>query len=284
MSRIRTIITPALTTAVLHEYLVMCKSAACVGRELGLSSTEVLNIVRRNGYLPRSHSVSHKKYSMDVSFFESIDTEAKAYVLGLLFADGSISGKNGRVSLVLQEGDGPLLHQINSLIQNTCPIRYTTRTTPSGNVKMYARLSFHDRKVAADLSKYGLIPNKTYGMQLPVLSPELYRHFIRGFWDGDGNIYLGKQTKQWRPVSVAATSNTIFCEQLRDIIETQIGIHFSVRKAHSDNEKISQLSLSNVRGVRSFLDFIYKDAHVYLQRKYNKYQDIVRWQDTRGGV
>lgn len=276
--RKRSIITPEIEQQIIHKYVVEKKSSKQVERETGISDTEVRNIVKRAGYSVRNLVDSHKKYSMDKDFFKNIDTEEKAYILGLLFADGSHEGTIGRVSVILKAEDDLLLSRINSILKNTCPLRYVCRKTPKGKENTYCALDFHDRDVSSDLLKLGLIPNKTYNMSVPNIPQNLIKHFIRGFWDGDGNIYLAPQKNNFRGMSVAATSNRTFCEQLQKIIEQETGLIFSVRKAHSDNENIGQISLSN-KSVRLFLDYLYQDATIYMTRKYNKYLEIIEWQD-----
>lgn len=276
--RTRHIITQEIEQKIIHMYIDEKMSGKTIQGITGISSTEVYRILKKNGHQTRNLITSHKIYDLDFSFFKDIDTEEKAYILGLLFADGSHDSNIGRVVLVLQEQDKKLLENINILLNNTRPLRKEVRKTPKGKINTYYELSFHDRGVSADLLKLGLIPNKTYNMCIPEMPKELLRHFIRGFWDGDGNIYLGPRNKNFRSTSVAATSNKIFCEQLQQVIKEQTDLNFSVRKAHSNNSQIQQIAMSNKK-VRNFLDYLYQDAHIYMDRKYQKYLEIVNWQD-----
>ena len=278
--RVRHKITKEVEQQIIHMYVDEHKSGNLIKKETGISDVTVRNIVKRNGYVVRNLVDSHKIYTLNSNFFKEIDSEEKAYILGLLFADGSHDGNIGRITITLQERDKELLDNINIALENSRPLRKIVRQTLKGLSNTYYELSIHDRKISADLLKLGLIPNKTYGMNVPEIPNELLKHFIRGFWDGDGNIYIGPKDKKFRSISVAATSNTLFCEQLQKIIQEQTGLHFSVRKAHSNNPQIQQITMNNKK-VRSFLDYLYTGAHIYMRRKYQKYLEIVNWQDIQ---
>ena len=53
------------------------------------------------------------QYTFDTHFFDEINTQEKAYVLGFLFADGYNYEKRGVVSLSLQEKDKEILDKIS---------------------------------------------------------------------------------------------------------------------------------------------------------------------------
>jgi hypothetical protein len=57
--------------------------------EFGIADTTCANIIRKaNIHVFNNQSVLQRKYALDESFFDIIDSEAKSYFLGLLFADG----------------------------------------------------------------------------------------------------------------------------------------------------------------------------------------------------
>ena len=64
-----------------------------------------------------------RKYPVDEQFFDEIDSEEKAYFLGMLYADGTNSMKKTEVSLRLQEEDYEILTKLNNLLQPTKPLR-----------------------------------------------------------------------------------------------------------------------------------------------------------------
>lgn len=47
-----------------------------------------------------------------------------------------------------------------------------------------------NKKIISDLSKIGLVPNKSLSLDFPDIPSDYARHFIRGCWDGDGSVYV----------------------------------------------------------------------------------------------
>ena len=106
------------------------------------------------------------------------------------------------------------------------------------------------------------------------LKPEWYPHFIRGVYDGDGSIYLNT-CRGKRAVTVTITSTEQFCKALVDICAKYIGIktHIYDASCHNGITKVFALSGRNI--TKKFLDWIYQDANIYLQRKYDRYIDYL---------
>jgi hypothetical protein len=63
---------------------------------------------------------------------------------------------------------------------------YTTLTGHGGT-----KLSVASPQLTARLAKHGIFPNKTFTLEWPDhLDPELLRHFLRGYFDGDGSWHV----------------------------------------------------------------------------------------------
>ena len=63
-----------------------------------------------------------RKYNVNDNFFDNIDTEEKAYVLGFLFADGCIYKKRSQVYIKLNRKDKCILEKINTALCSNFPI------------------------------------------------------------------------------------------------------------------------------------------------------------------
>lgn len=116
-----------------------------------------------------------------------------------------------------------------------------------------------------------MIPNKSLDLKFPDISPLLYPHFIRGYFDGDGSIYINKQKHR---ITVTITSTKQFCEKIKDITEKELGIFCGIYDASCHNGITKVNSMSGKSAVK-FLDWIYKDADLYMERKYNKYCEYI---------
>lgn len=135
------------------------------------------------------------KYENNESFFEKIDSEAKAYFLGLLYADGCLNNKNG-FSIKLQEEDGYILERFRDLISPKRPIHIYKKKIG----KTTKCFSITNKKIYSDLIRLGLFPRKSTTLPFPTedqVPNEFIYHFLRGVLDGDGwiNIAKGDLTK-----------------------------------------------------------------------------------------
>ena len=214
------------------------------------------------------------KYNINDQFLEIIDTEQKAYFLGLMLSDGYVTGTN-KVSVKLHKQDKELLDNIFSYIterpviirENTCEITICSK------------------KLFQDLEKQGCIRNKTYSqMKLPVLKRELYSHFIRGYFDGDGSIAFRNARPNMRQIYICSICKE-FLEELQSLlnsfcINTNINIELrenktiKVPQGFSTNCKnMYKLNLCQHSDKLKFYEFLYKSSVVKLNRKFIKYKE-----------
>lgn len=117
-------------------------------------------------------------------YFETIDTNEKAYWLGYLYADGNIKvEKNGtmRVVIELNKKDEYIVDRFIQCIKANQSKKYYPTIRPT------VALAIASKKLCKSLIKYGCIPNKTHILRLPELqNGDLYFAFLLGFYDGDG--------------------------------------------------------------------------------------------------
>ena len=165
----------------------------------GLSLRKISNILNVND---QALSRRLKKYydikilpdgkkEIDSNIFEKIDTEEKAYWLGFLYADGYISNENS-FELSVQDKDSNHILKFKNFLKSNHIIQ-SKNTTMNGKTFKQKRISIKDSQIAKDLRKHGCISNKSFTISFPELnSLDLYKSFIRGFFDGDGSIIKGK--------------------------------------------------------------------------------------------
>ena len=114
--------------------------------------------------------------------FEKIDTEEKAYWLGFLYADGSVGSKEDKIELGLAEKDLKHIEKFKTFMNINNKISYREKT------KSY-RMSFRSAQCKQDLINKGCVPKKSLILNFPnenQVPKYLIRHFIRGYFDGDG--------------------------------------------------------------------------------------------------
>ena len=235
-----------------------------LGKIYNISANAVQGLLKRRGIAITSQTYLQRKYKINETFFDTINTEEKAYFLGILYADGYNNTDRKTVTISLQEKDLELLEKLRVLIEHEKPLSHVKFSNWSDQY----RIVIHNKRISEKLSEHGCIKAKTYSLTYPpFLEKHLYRHFIRGYFDGDG--YVGKR-------SASITSSKAFCQALKIILNIELGINTYHRKPHPHNsDLIESLEISGERKCRIFLNWIYKDSSIYLQRKYNKYIVLV---------
>jgi hypothetical protein len=125
-----------------------------------------------------------KKYNKD--FFKKWSHDM-AYVLGFLYADGNIvATKRGNYYIAFYTSDRELLVRIKKILKSEHKI--SCRTSETG--KVY-RIQVGSKEWFTDMARHGLHPGKARRMRLPTISPTYFGSFVRGYFDGDGNVWSG---------------------------------------------------------------------------------------------
>lgn len=233
--------------------------------------TTVKKVLTENGIKTKDMSHAKQKYTINEEYFDKIDTPNKAYILGLIYADGNISKSNNTFKISLQDRDVDILHKIKFELQSNHPLRYLKYNDKNPNWSNQYMLSITNKHIPESLIDKGVIPNKSLKLEFPnYLDDHLIPHFIRGYLDGDGSI--SKNPKEKR---IAIISTVNFCNTLKSIIENKLNIHCSISYCHGKKETPTRsLGIAGGNQVKKFLDWIYKDSDLYLDRKYEIYQDL----------
>lgn len=259
------------------KYYLDGKSIRQVAKAFQTTPKTIAKVLKREGVAIRQERP--RLYRLDKHYFDVIDSDNKAYILGLIFADGSLAAKKKTFSISLVESDKDLLKAVSNAIGYSGPLMYIPAKTFSYRGKTYNgkaqnRLVVNCIEMYESLTRLGLMPNKSdkIRMPFPFVPSHLLRHFIRGFFDGDGGIkrHLRKARKT---VSYQAhiCSNAAFCTQLKDYIESILGFHCSV--SHTKG-KAAYFVCGGNRQVEQFLDYLYFDAELFLIRKWMIYQEV----------
>jgi hypothetical protein len=264
--------------ALIELYQTSLPSAKAVGKEFGISHNIVRRILKKHGVL-RVNPV-RRQYTSNEAFFSSISTESKAYWLGFLYADGCVT-RNNVVELFLCETDADHLEKLRTALESSHPIKvYPNPGSPRSRVAYCLRSQqLHD-----DLIKLGCIPRKTQCLTFPgeeLVPSQLRHHFMRGYFDGDGSVY--GHTQKYKVVDgsehfhVAPYFNVT---GHRDFLEAYLD-HLGVTTAtkvysESRGKKAASIKLGGRRLVNSVFQFLYRDATIFMDRKHNKFVELLR--------
>ena len=223
--------------------------------------------------------ISCMKREINEDFFKNIDTEEKAYFLGLFFADGcnfipKDKKSSTKVIISLQEEDKYILEHLNKLIyiKNPKPLEFSPKKKES-HQNQYKFIT-HSKKISNDLSELGAVPRKARVLKFPELENHLLHHFVRGYFDGDGSIYLSAKRKR-KGVSSPSFRCSIcgtkdFNSRLSEFLNK---INVSCRIEEHNNSYILRI-IGNQNCIK-FLNWIYKDNTLCLKRKNQKYVNLL---------
>lgn len=130
-----------------------------------------------------------RRYSLNEDFFESIDSEEKAYVLGFILADGCVYKDGRTIAIAIKQTDKQILDDISKAVEYSGEVKFLPRKEGDGYGGDHrVRLRLNSVKLVQDIQKLGIHPAKTFTARLPVIPKDLECHLIRGLWDGDGHI------------------------------------------------------------------------------------------------
>lgn len=158
-----------------------------------------------------------KRYDKD--FFKTWSSDM-AYVLGFLYADGNIvQTKRGTHFVAIYSADKNILVGMRNCFQSDHKI--SQRKSLTGCVY---RIQIGSKEWFLDVNRLGLSPNKAKRMKLPDIPKNFFNDFLRGYFDGDGNVWVGLINKRrktpTRIIQVAFTSGSHkYLVDLRRVIQ-----------------------------------------------------------------
>ena len=269
----------------IFEKYLSGKSFVTISKEIGLPAWIITKIYKDNGGIVRTDREQALKYTCNDDFFEVIDTEEKAYWLGFMYADGYIVAPRKyntiRVGISITKGDKNHLEKFKKTINFTGKIHdYNGGKSKYKGSKPYCRILISSPKMAQDLIDKGCIIEKTDKLKYPstdIVPKHLEKHFIRGLIDGDGSITINtKGTHDTYCLKFTGTEN-----MCRGILHFFCKDSITLDKRHkdSDNDNYS-FSLGGNYQVKVFLDILYGNATIYLDRKYQRYLSLLELSRT----
>ena len=200
-----------------------------VGKHFNIDVSTVYKILERNGCKRREMSEVIRKYECNEHFFDGMNKEEQIYYFGLLFADGSIDTRKNVIALGLQERDKHIIQSLTNLVQPDKPVMVTVYRDKHPNWQDIHRMVINSRYMTEVLFNYGLVPNKSMIKEFPQVilnsGEDALRHFIRGYFDGNGTIRW-EARKHSGSLSITSTLN--MCENIKDIIYKYLNISMDI--------------------------------------------------------
>lgn len=224
------------------------------------------------------------RYTLNDNYFETIDTEHKAYWLGFLYADGYVGDSNyNYIAIQLKAEDEYILEAFKKDINYTGKIEDIVYTSGYKIGAKGCRINFSSPKMASDLRNLGLFPGKSKEMKcFPNIPEELKRHFMRGYFDGDGSIHSTSYENHNKRTGRIGKIITKYVVQIIGTIDfmneykntmPNVTLHFN--KCKSENMIYLCYCSTSLSMLKIIYDFYYKDSTVYLLRKKERFDKML---------
>lgn len=241
----------------LQEQFNLYETVTEVSRQTGFPRTCITRYAKKFNIYTRKYTRENVN-TVDEDYFKTIDTEEKAYWLGFFMADGNMyiyeDGKM-QFSIKIKDSDYEHLVKFKNAVKFSGKItrKYSTRKETKC---YYSEIKIYNKNFCNNLIKHGIVPQKTGKEQMPKTVPnDLKQHFIRGFLDGDGTI----------------SKNVSMCCSKIDILQ-DIKDYLSTKEINTKIYSYNIYTINTTNKIMTYklLKFLYKDANIYLDRKYKK--------------
>ncbi|GEM_PF-1522782 len=258
-------------------------SAKEIAKRYGvINSHTITSALHRMGVELRTpRKFTRKIEALNENVFDVIDTCDKAYFLGFMLADGNVreysrdNNSSWSVSVGLSSKDHEHLMKIVSFL-GIVLVNGNDKGFLRGKV---SRFNVSSKKLAQSLIKHGCIPNKTLIFEYPLksISKELNRHFIRGYFDGDGCVAMNKKYKNGGcGIHTIFTCGSVkFLESLRKVLNDEIAIG-NVTLGKQKNCNAYHLTIYRKMDIVKVYHYLYDNAITYLDRKKQKFEELLR--------
>lgn len=235
----------------------------------------VYNYFKKMGW-GRTGKTGKRIYKVNEDFFKCINTEEKAYILGFICADGHI--EKDRLNITVSIKDIDILEKIRYAMHSNHLIKEVQRTNPYKKTNrenlILSELMIGSVELVKPLFNMGLTTNKTYTLNgdiLKYIPKYLIRDFLRGYFDGDGNVFFGRRYSSGYKYNVNICGN-------EDFLLKSFQVYFpSNNKLYKDlySRQCYVWKISQKDKVRDFMYYLYYNSSIFLQRKYNEFRKIM---------
>jgi len=198
------------------------------------------------------------RYTLNESYFDAIDSQVKAYLLGLIAADGCVTKTN---YVAFESVDKELTELLSNEIQYSGKIRIVT---PQYYAPHY-RVNFSSQRIARALHSYGIVTGRMFSGNYYFPDSEYLASYILGYFDGDGCAYVNEGRSGGLICIVGSLEFN--SELARQLGMGYVDKHFL--------KKVYYWKIHSRKNIETFYNFVYKQSSLGLQRKKKKIEQIL---------
>lgn len=204
----------------------------------------------------------------NTTYFDNIGGEGPAYWLGFFAADSASYANGKQVKVQLARTDRDQVQAIADVFGTWVRDRATKPDKRTGKVYEYSYTLLSSKHLWESLRALGL-PQRTgdlTGDILDSIPPHLLRHFVRGYFDGDGHVSIVKGSPR-----VILCGTRSFLERLEDTLRPLLGFR---EAAVWDKGTFARLQWSGITQIRRLGDWLYEDSTLFLTRKRDAFNQV----------
>jgi hypothetical protein len=236
-----------------------------VAGRLGRSHYGIWTNLHRAGAAVRTTSEVKRKYPVRDDYFAVIDSDEKAYWLGFLAADGSVSSRHNAVRIGLARCDEGHLAKFRDAVSPTAPI-WETESRLHGRRFPGSLVQVVSARMCADLARHGVTPAKSLTLR-PWGGPrDLLPAYYRGLVDGDGTWEFRAARRRMLP-SLSLLATVTVATAFRDAVCQWTGAPPNVITPFRATAGLGISRFSSLPVVQAAARVMFSGATVWLDRK-----------------
>jgi hypothetical protein len=225
-----------------------------IPNQLGVTGRSVARVLNEAGI----NTKRRNRYTLNENYFDVIDSQEKAYLLGLIAADGCVTKSN---YVAFESIDKELTDLLCKELQYSGKIRIVKPE----NYAPHYRINFSSRKISSALFSYGVIPGRTFSGVYYFPASKYLASYILGYFDGDGCAYVNQGRSGGLVCIVGSFEFT--CELTKRLV---MGV---VEEHHL--KKVYYWRIYSRKNIENFYNFLYQHPNLGLQRKKTKIEQIL---------
>ena len=261
------------------EYYIANKiSVTKTARMFNIAEETLSSALKHIGINPLDRNTNATEFNKHI--FDVIDSEEKAYWLGFIFADGYISSSplkdenpKWTFEFCLALIDTGHLFKFDKFVEvEKSKVKVYNYTDYKGEIKQHSKWLITNEHFWKTLNDLGCTPNKSLTLAYPKIPQHLMRHFARGYFDGDGSFGIYHSQKS---VNDELNLSCVGTDNILQNLFKELNIDVNIYHHPSHSEETLTLNVSQYKA-KKLLDYMYNDATIYLDRKYNEYLKVCR--------
>lgn len=240
-----------------------------IGNLIHRSTASIQSKIRSLPYKKKA-----KKYMANYDFFKTWSGEM-AYVLGFIAADGNICHSGRAYVLDISCDDRDIIEKIKKTLDYKGPIHE--------KIRIYNKISYSlricDPTIFNDLQRLNVTERKSLTFNPPLIPKRLIRHFVRGYFDGDGSVSFRNSKYPSRLVVDFYTASekmaNFLYQTVKSVLKNCYDGKISIRNTNQKT-KYYAIRIGHKASVKIFT-YMYTNTDLYLERKYKKFIEGINY-------